>query len=116
MAKSKKSKRPTGLSISRNGMVFTFKWKKGDTYKDGQQLQYKIGTGKKPGWKDLSIADTATSKAVSLSAGNYYPASGKRTLRYISFRVRGNHDGKKIKDTAGYHFSNGRKQCRDQGL
>ena len=51
MAKSKKSKRPTGLSVSRNGMVFTFKWKKGDTYNDGQQLQYKIGTGKKPGWK-----------------------------------------------------------------
>jgi len=95
MAKSKKSKRPTGLAISRNGMVFTFKWKKGDTYKDGQQLQYKIGTGKKPGWKDLSIADTAASKAVSLSASSYYPASGKRTLRYISFRVRGNHDKKK---------------------
>jgi len=62
-------------------MVFTFKWKKGDTYNDGQQLQYKIGTGKKPGWKDLSIADTATSKAVSLSAGSYYRRQAKRNTK-----------------------------------
>jgi len=101
MAKTKKSKKPTGLSITRNGMVFTFKWKKGETYGDGQQFQYKIGSGNKAKWKGLSIGSTTTSKAVSLSAGDYYPASGKKTLSYISFRVRGNKDKAK-KDNFGW--------------
>lgn len=95
--KTSKSKRPTGLSISRKGMVFTFKWKKGETYGDGQQLQYMIHSGKKPKWKSIAVSRSETSRAITLAASSFYPASGKKTLSSISFRVRGN--AAKVKKT-----------------
>lgn len=88
MAKSKKSRAPSGLSITRKGSVFTFKWKKGESYKKGQKLEYKLGIGKGAKWKKLSIGSSASSKSISISLSGYYPNKTKK-LGYIKFRVRG---------------------------
>ena len=114
MAKKKvATKKPSGLKIERDGLVFTFSWKKGETYGDGQQLEYKLYeapsqevadsarnflsqgfeiSGTK--WVPLSVSKTATSKSLTLSANSYYPAvvNSKRVekrLYGIAFRVRG---------------------------
>lgn len=83
-----KSKKPTGLSITRSGWKFIFKWKIGDKdYGQGQQLEYCINGGK---WQKISIGKTTTSKVITLSQSNYKPTSGKPALTSITFRVRGN--------------------------
>ena len=114
MAKKKVgTKKPSGLKIERDGLKFTFSWKKGETYGDGQQLQYKLYeapsqevaesarnflsqgfeiNGTK--WVTLSVSSSATSKSVTLSANSFYPAvvSSKRVenrLYGIAFRIRG---------------------------
>lgn len=81
------TKAPTGLTISRNNNVFTFKWKRGDAnYSDGQQLQYKYSN--QSTWNTLSVSASSTSRTVTLPAGNYYPYKN-RYLHSVSFRVRG---------------------------
>lgn len=90
MALKVKTKKPTGLSISRNGSTFTLKWKKGDTdYNDGIGVQYRTNLHKK--WITLSTSTKATSRAVSLTAENYYPTKDRK-LQWIEMRVRGNRD------------------------
>lgn len=82
-----KSKAPSGLTISRNGESFTFKWKiPSAKYSDGQGFQYKTNGS----WTKVSIGKTTTSKAITFSRSNFYPYSGKSKLASISFRVRGN--------------------------
>jgi len=109
-AKKVGTDRPTGLKITRDGLKFTFSWKKGETYGDGQQLQYKLYeapsqeyadsgrnflsqgfeiSGTK--WVPLSVSQTATSKSITLSASDYYPST-KTRLYGIAFRVRGQAD------------------------
>lgn len=90
---SKHTKAPTGLSIKREGLLYTFQWKKGETY-ERQWLEYKIDrAGHKDKWKKLSIGSSTTSKVLKLSQADYYPSSGKPKINSISFRVRG--DAKK---------------------
>jgi len=111
MAKVKvATKKPSGLKIERDGLVFSFRWKKGETYGDGQQLEYKLYeapsqdvadngrdflsqgfeiSGTK--WVPLNISHTAESKNLTLNASNYYPNAEKR-LYGIAFRVRGQAD------------------------
>ena len=78
MGKSKTvTKAPTGLTITRSGTSFTFKWKIGDSdYGNGQQLLYQVDGGKQ---KSQAIGKTDTS--VTLNLGN---------ISQCAFWVRGN--------------------------
>ena len=83
------TKKPTGLSITRDGEWYTVKWKIGDAnYDDGQQLQYKLSYQKK--WHDLSIGRRATSKSLKLEKADFYPNPNKKKLTGVKFRIRGN--------------------------
>ena len=82
MAK-KKTKKASGLSIERNGTLFTLKWKIGDSdYGAGQTLEYTVnGTTYKP-----SISKTAVSYSIPSSQTSY---SSICTVKTITFKVRG---------------------------
>lgn len=87
------TKKPTGLSISRNGNKFITKWKQaGSDYDDGQQWQYRLNTQtewkKYPGASDSNIGVKKTEKDISITLADYYP-NGKK-LTSFKFRVRGN--------------------------
>lgn len=83
-----KTKKPSGLTLTRENNTFTAKWKIADTdYGDGQAAAYKLGKGK---WQSLSVGKKTVSKSFNVSPGNYYPTAGKGTLASVSFRVRGN--------------------------
>ena len=72
-----KSKKPSGLSVTRNGNTYKLAWKIGDSdYGNGQNLWYRINDG---GWAKPSIGATATSFSFS-------NANAKK----IYFQVRGN--------------------------
>ena len=87
----KTSKKPSGLSISRNGMKFACSWKKGESYSDKQQFSYLVNrAGKTDKWSGAdNIGKSKTSKSVSLSLSNYYPYSGKPAITEFKFKVRG---------------------------
>lgn len=80
------TKKPTGLSITRNDNKFTFAWKCGDSdYGDGQALQWRINSG---AWKDISIGPAVREKLVTVDYTKYYPATSTK-LNTVEFRVRG---------------------------
>ena len=86
------TKKPSGLSIARNGMKFTLSWKIADKdYGGGQQLQWRIwsgSTGAWTKWQSVSVSNTATSASVSFSAADYWP--NKNSYFWgIHFWVRG---------------------------
>ena len=83
---------PSGLTITRNNNVFTFKWKRHNS-PTAQQLQYRLLVGGKwKAWTSLSVTASATSKGLTLNWANYYPSSS--TLTGVDFRVRGKKGGK----------------------
>lgn len=85
-----KTKKPTGLSIARDGNKFTFSWKIADKdYGNGQQLQYRLSSWKKGVWKSVSIGTATKSKAVTITSSDFYPDKTTK-LTEISFKVRGN--------------------------
>ena len=91
-----KTVKPSGLTITRNGNNIVCAWKIGDKdYGNGQQFEYSIN---RQGWKKFGNhpSKTATSKTVTLSASSFFPTTGKPTLDWFAFRVRGNR--KKYKD------------------
>ena len=78
MAKKKNNEtvKPSGLTITRSGTVFTFKWKRGDTnYTAGQQLQYRLNGG---AWTNLTVAVSAVSATLT-----------NANVTSLVFRVRG---------------------------
>lgn len=83
------TKKPSGLSIARNGLKFTFGWKIADAdYGAGQKLQWRIWTGKWSAWTNINIGVKATAASVSFNASNYWPNT--KTYFYgIQFRVQG---------------------------
>lgn len=86
------TKKPTGLSISRNGNKFITKWKQnGGNYNDGQEWQYAIGSGwsKYPGASDSKIGVNKTEKNINLTITDFWPVT-KKKLSHFKFRVRGN--------------------------
>ena len=88
IAKSYKTDKPTGLSITRNGEKFTLSWKCGDkNYDDAQLVQWRVNDGK---WHEIN-PKKKTATSVSLTFGNYYPAEEKK-LKTLEFRVRGARD------------------------
>lgn len=107
MASKPTTKAPSGLSIARDNWKYTFSWKIADTdYNAGQQFAYRIHIGSKDKkgkyvwekWNFISIGNQTTSKAVWLSASNFFPSTYKDsknktrirpTLYAIQFGVRG---------------------------
>lgn len=86
IAKETSTDKPSGLSITRNGEKFTFKWKIGDkNYGGGQLLQWRVNGGE---WNNKHISTTTTSATTELDFGVYYPTT-KTKLNSIEFRVRG---------------------------
>lgn len=85
-----KTKKPTGLTITRDGSKYIFKWKIGDKdYGAGQTLQYRTkGKNDWRKWNDISVGSSATSKTVTLSKSNYYPNDDKY-LTKVEFRIKG---------------------------
>lgn len=82
-----KSKKPSGLKITRNGNNFVCEWKiPSAKYGDGQEFT------STPGGK-ASVSKTATSKTVTVNLANYYPSGS--VLKTFSFSVRGNTDKNK---------------------
>lgn len=78
MAKKKNNEtvKPSGLTITRSGTVFTFKWKRGDkNYTAGQQLQYRLNGG---AWTNLTVAVSAVSATLT-----------NANVTSLVFRVRG---------------------------
>ena len=85
--KNKKSSKPSGLTITRNGSNFVCEWKiPSSKYGDGQQ--FKATTV-----KAVDITKTLTKKTVKINLSDRYP-NGKK-LTAFSFSVRGNTDKKK---------------------
>ena len=85
--KTKTTPTPTGTGIARNGQYFTFSWKaKANNHNGGQKLAWKDGIH---GWKYPSITKAARSKEVKLPKTDYYPYSGKKKLKTVTFWVRG---------------------------
>ena len=88
-----KTKKPTGLSITRNGNKYAFKWKIASAdHGAGQKLEYRIkGRDQWFEWNNISVNTTATSKAVTIDKSNFYPSNviGDGYLTRVQFRVRG---------------------------
>lgn len=95
------TKAPTTLQLARKKDKLTCSWKiKDKDYKDGQQFQYAFVESRKIGttyrrvqqWSDVkSLNVKETSKAVTVSTGNYYPNTSVY-LKGFTFEVRGNRD------------------------
>ena len=66
-----KTKKPTGLSITRKNDKYTFKWKVGEKYDKDQQLKYRThNTGAKwNSWHSIDIGKTTTTQAVTINTG-----------------------------------------------
>lgn len=86
-----KTIQPTGLTITRSGNSYVFKWKIADKdYSSGQTLQYRtksLSAGWRS-WVTVSIGATTTSKSVSIPKTDFYPVEEPYCLA-IEFRVRG---------------------------
>ena len=86
-SKIKKSTKPSGLTITRDGNKFVCEWKiPSSKYGDGQQF-------KATGVNAVSIAKTLTKKTITVDLSARYPAG--KVLSAVSFSVRGNTDKKK---------------------
>lgn len=90
-----KTKKPTGLTITRAGSKYTIKWKIADNdYASGQTLEYRT-KGKKEWskWHEINIGNATTTKSITLDKSDYYPykANGKYKpyLTAVEFRVKG---------------------------
>ena len=85
---SHNSKKPSGLSITRNGNKFICEWKiPSEKYGDGQQFQATDVSS-------TSISKTATKKTVEIDLSSLYPSSSTKLVEFW-FKVRGNTDQNK---------------------
>lgn len=97
---SNKTKKPSGLGISRKGKKFTCSWKIADSdYGDGQDFEYRTSDMDKGKYKSVSIGTKTTQKSINVSKKSYYPYKKKNSnnkkvdkpkLTSVTFRVRGN--------------------------
>ena len=87
-----KTKPPTGLSIKRNGMKFTFAWKcKDKNYGAGQWLVWAVRRVGSKTWdasRLINISASTRKKVVTLDAGDYYPTTSVK-IAAIRFGVCG---------------------------
>lgn len=99
-----KTKKPTGLSITRSGSNYTIKWKLAEKYKGGQTLQYRIkGKTSWSKWYGVSVGATTSSKTIKLDKTNYYPYKSSY-LTAVEFRVKGKAKKKATSDWSNVTF------------
>ncbi len=87
---AKKTPKPTGLAITREGGKFTFTWKiPSCKYGNGQQLEYRLAKGQTwTKWTSIEIGKTTTTKSITINPAAYYPVTSTQ-LHQVEFRVRG---------------------------
>ena len=84
-----KTKKPSGVSIVRDGANFITKWKITDEdYGDGQIFQY-YDKLRKNKWVSSDLWSRAVSKKVVIDTTKYYPNTTKK-LTFFRARIRGN--------------------------
>ena len=83
------TKKPTGLSIKRNGSKFACSWKVGDKDYTGQQF----GSWIRKWGSSVAIGKAVKAQAFKLNLDTCYPKKGKKTLKKVIFRVRGKKGG-----------------------
>ena len=87
-----KTKKPTGLSITRSGNTYTFKWKiAAKNYGGGQQLKYSYTTGNSGAGATVYPAASATSYSITVA-----------NVKSISFSIRGK---RKKENNTTYEYS-----------
>ena len=80
--KTPKTKKPTGLSITRNGNDYTFKWKiAAKDHGGGQTLQYAVNGG---GWTARAVGVATLTATVTVA-----------NVASIRFRIRGKRKGER---------------------
>ena len=83
------TRKPSGLSIKRNGNTLTATWKISDKdYDAGQTMQYRFYTTKWGKWINIPIWVTTTQKSLVIPVSDYFPNT-KKYLKAVQFRVRG---------------------------
>lgn len=89
--------KPSGLSITRSGnLKFCLSWKIADKdYNAGQQLRWRTWKDSKiySKWTTINLSTSASSKTITLSAGNYYPVPKKPHIVKFEFEVCGRKSG-----------------------
>ena len=85
-----KTKQPSGLSISRDGVKFECSWKISDEdYGEGIQFRWRTNLTAKGKWEsENNLGVKTTSRTVSVTATSYFPTTNKK-LTTITFEVRG---------------------------
>lgn len=90
------TRKPSGLSIKRNGNNLVISWKISDkNYGSGQTLQYRYYTKKWGAWTGITVGSSTTQKTLTVPVANYFPNT-KTPLKAVQFRIRGKrspHDG-----------------------
>ena len=84
-----KTKRPTGLTVTRDGNKYIFKWKVADdNYRAGQYVEYRTRNSKEKWskWINIAVSVSATSKTVNLPKSDYNP-SNDSFLTGVEFRI-----------------------------
>lgn len=93
-----KTKRPSGVSITRDGAGFITKWKITDEdYGDGQIFQY-YDKLKKSHWVSMDLWSKAVSKKITIDTSKYYPNT-KKKLTFFRARIRGNRAAYSVTNT-----------------
>lgn len=98
---TERTKKPTGLSITRSQNKFKVSWKIGDkNYGGGQLLKWKTNQSSK--WNTIKLGPKVTSKTIELNFSNYIPST-KKALSYLRVEVEGLRDN--------YTTGSGKKKC-----
>lgn len=109
MAIATNTKKPSGLEIEIKSGKIVFKWKKGETYGEAQQLQYRLLIGKSLEvadsgrnflkqkfeiegikWTPITVSKTVSSNNdITFTPASYYPTVATKVFYGIEMRVRG---------------------------
>lgn len=116
---SKKTKKPSGLSISRDKSKFTFSWKiAAKNHNDGQKLRWVMTRGYQfksvndridPFFNDRieiddSIGKKKTSESISIDLDSFYPKKNI-VLKNVEFYIKGKRDGSSWSEESGKSFA-----------
>lgn len=86
MANKYTTKKPTGLSIVRNGNNLVVSWKIGDKdYGAGQTFQWRLPS---KAWQTVTVGNGTTKKVIAVPVANYCPNTSK-PLAKVMVRIRG---------------------------
>ena len=88
-----KTKKPTGITITRKGYKFTAAWKRGEKY-TSEQFHYKVNSGS---WRNKNISKTTTKEDFTLSENDWNPKKSK-TISKVSVKITGKAKGDKKTD------------------